>query len=425
MFTRCSYCQVAYEVTPEALAQGRGCLHCVACRHDFDALEWLTRELPEGEHAFKARPPMATPSPSSTDQAQASRWLELAFPDIAQDVGRPEPPGDPLSEALSVHSDLIEPALAPAPAEPPKPAQVFLPGAAMVSAFEVEARLALEAIPDPQTSVPATVDVPAHSPPQHTGTLAAPAAGVFGFIPTPATRAHHPGTSAHVESDHERERVPESWADAGSDYGSFDTQTSEALEISSVEAVSDAEDAFHPILDDQPAAAGPAPAFIPEPVARRSRLPALLPWLTIVLLSLLLAAQSLHAERERLAASAHWRPWIERLCHFTDCELPPWHDPAAMRLMARDVRPHPSVPGALLISASFRNEAPWAQPWPDLDLALADLDGNPIARRRFPPREYLGIGAQDELIQAGQTASVVLEVRDPGKQAVAFEFEFH
>ena len=171
----------------------------------------------------------------------------------------------------------------------------------------------------------------------------------------------------------------------------------------------------------------PTPSFIPtntptlplEPAQRRW--PA---WLAVPALLLSLGLLSLIAERDTLAADARWRPWLERSCETLPCTLPPWREPAAMQLMTRDVRPHPSVPGALLISASFRNQAQWAQPWPQLDLTLSDLNGQPIAQRQFQPDQYLGIGARESLIQPDQTASVTLEVRDPGKQAVAFEFDF-
>jgi hypothetical protein len=45
--------------------------------------------------------------------------------------------------------------------------------------------------------------------------------------------------------------------------------------------------------------------------------------------------------------------------------------------------------------------------------------------RRFQPREYLGdtraLGAG---LAAGASTSLVFEVADPGRNAVAFEFEF-
>jgi hypothetical protein len=106
------------------------------------------------------------------------------------------------------------------------------------------------------------------------------------------------------------------------------------------------------------------------------------------------------------------------------CDLPAWRDPASLRLTARDVRPHPSVSDALMINASFRNDAPWPQAWPVLQIAMSDLDGKPLAMRRFRVEEYLGAAPSESTLASGQSVSATIEVQDPGKQAVAFAFEF-
>ncbi len=138
----------------------------------------------------------------------------------------------------------------------------------------------------------------------------------------------------------------------------------------------------------------------------------------------LLVVQVALADRARYASDARTRPWLEKLCAVLHCQLPPWREPAALHLMARDVQAHPSVPEALIISASFRNDARWPQPWPDLDLTLSDINGQPVARRQFLPDEYLGLASRELSIAPGQSASITLEVADPGKQVVAFEFDF-
>ena len=147
-------------------------------------------------------------------------------------------------------------------------------------------------------------------------------------------------------------------------------------------------------------------------------------WLGSVALAGLLGAQIVLAQRAELARDPGWRPWLLRACATLRCELPAWRDPAKLHLLARDVRPHPSVPGALVISASFRNDAPWPQAWPALQISLSDLDGNAIAQRRFLVDEYLGAAPREDTLTPGQSASATLEVQDPGKQAVAFAFDF-
>jgi hypothetical protein len=89
------------------------------------------------------------------------------------------------------------------------------------------------------------------------------------------------------------------------------------------------------------------------------------------------------------------------------------------------VQAHPSVAGALMISASVRNDAAFAQPYPVVTITLSNAQGQRIAMRRLQPREYL----DDDTIRQrglapGGSAVLLLEVEDPGNKAVAFEFTF-
>ena len=167
-----------------------------------------------------------------------------------------------------------------------------------------------------------------------------------------------------------------------------------------------------------------APGFAKPPQAVRRDLLRLAGYVAVPLLALLLVAQVVIADRARLAADASWRPRMQALCRIAGCRLPPWREPSAFAVTARDLRPHPSVPGVLLVTATFRNDARFAQAWPTLQLSLANLDGEALGLRRFQPREYLGAPPSSALIAPGQSASVTLEVADPGKRAVSFEFAF-
>lgn len=149
-----------------------------------------------------------------------------------------------------------------------------------------------------------------------------------------------------------------------------------------------------------------------------------LAWVIPPLLLLALALQVALADRARLAADLQWRGRIVALCGWLGCRVPPWHEPRAFHVTARELRPHPGAAGALLVSATFRNDAAFAQAWPVLQLSLANLDGDALGLRRFTPREYLGSEPSSPWIGPGQSASVSLEVLDPGKRAVTFEFDF-
>ncbi|HZP66411.1 MAG TPA: zinc-ribbon and DUF3426 domain-containing protein [Rudaea sp.] len=150
------------------------------------------------------------------------------------------------------------------------------------------------------------------------------------------------------------------------------------------------------------------------------------PWAVgafVLLLSL--AAEISYAERAELLDDARVRPLLDEACATLGCRLPLRHDPSKLELLSRDIRPHPSVPNALIISATLRNDADFPQAFPAVEITLSDLDENRIAMRRFLPQEYLGDSRNlTSGMAPGATAALVFEVADPGKNAVAFEFKF-
>lgn len=211
-------------------------------------------------------------------------------------------------------------------------------------------------------------------------------------------------------------------------------------EFDALERLSD--EPFHhraaPVLSQ-----GETPRILPEEIPQqgelfsgpripgfaRMRLGAPLPassrwWAAAIALALLLTAQIVLAQRDQLAADPAWRPWLVRACATLGCTLTPWRAPERLVLESRDVRPHPSVPGGLLISASFRNRAPHPLAWPVLELSLLDLDGERIALRRFRVDEYLGAMPRERALAPGQGVTATLEIQDPGRQAIAYAFEF-
>lgn len=171
----------------------------------------------------------------------------------------------------------------------------------------------------------------------------------------------------------------------------------------------------------------PAPSFarrrragtVAAATGRRWPMPAL-----IAGLALLLGMQWLLSDRARLAADAAWRPALERMCALLHCSLPPWREPTAFILLERDVRPHPAAEGALRITASFRNDAARAQPWPVVVLTLSDIDGRPLGARAFSAEEYLGDAPPSPLLDSGQGAVIRMDVVEPGPGAVGFAFDF-
>ena len=119
------------------------------------------------------------------------------------------------------------------------------------------------------------------------------------------------------------------------------------------------------------------------------------------------------------------QPVVERICTELPCRYAGPRDNSQIKLVNRDIRIHPTVNNALLINATFINRAAFKQPYPDITITLSDLSGAIVAQRRFTPAEYLGrLNNPFILMPSGKPVQIALEVIDPGKDAVNFEFTF-
>lgn len=147
-------------------------------------------------------------------------------------------------------------------------------------------------------------------------------------------------------------------------------------------------------------------------------------WWLLALLTLGLAGQLFFGERATLAANAQLRPVVETACDAIGCSLPPWREPSAFTMLARDVIAVPERPGVLRVQASFRNDARWAQPWPALILTLSDADNRTLGTRRFLPRDYLGDAPSSTLLAPGQASQLAFDIVEPAPNVVAFDFRF-
>lgn len=148
-------------------------------------------------------------------------------------------------------------------------------------------------------------------------------------------------------------------------------------------------------------------------------------WSIAALLMLTFVLELGWAERTALAQDARFRPALDRICANIGCRLSLRRDLDQLAVISREIRPHPSVPGALVISATVRNEADFAQPFPGVRIRLTNLNESPVASRLFVPADYL-VDASEAMRGLAPNAITVLlfEVVDPGRDAVAFDFSF-
>jgi predicted Zn finger-like uncharacterized protein len=143
-----------------------------------------------------------------------------------------------------------------------------------------------------------------------------------------------------------------------------------------------------------------------------------------LLLTLVLVAQYAWWDRNRLAQITALRPALEWLCKPVSCDLPLRHDLTQVEMVEREVRDHPNVADALLVSAAFINRASYPQAYPVLQISFSDTSGTPVAVRRFMPEEYLHDKNPARGMAPGEQTLVMLEVVDPGERAVSYQFDF-
>nr|VFK20092.1 MAG: Protein of unknown function (DUF3426) [Candidatus Kentron sp. LFY] len=119
------------------------------------------------------------------------------------------------------------------------------------------------------------------------------------------------------------------------------------------------------------------------------------------------------------------RPSMEIFCRSTGCRIPMQRDPARIRVINRDVRAHPEYKKALLVSARLVNTLPNAQPFPRMQLALFNVNGQIIAARIFKPKEYLDSDIDFAAgMRSDKPIQVVLGILAQEEAAVSFEFTF-
>ena len=149
-------------------------------------------------------------------------------------------------------------------------------------------------------------------------------------------------------------------------------------------------------------------------------------WLLIALiLAAAFVSQYVYFNINTLSQNLKLRPMLITMCNTAPCEVPLMRSPHLITLVERDIRNHPKEKNILLVKAKIMNKAPYAQAYPTMGLSLHDITGQSIAERRFKPNEYLsddidaakGLGSK-------QSIDITLELVDPGKDAVGFEFGF-
>ena len=149
-------------------------------------------------------------------------------------------------------------------------------------------------------------------------------------------------------------------------------------------------------------------------------------WTFAILLMIVVGLlQYAYYDRLRLVQYPELRPWLGLMCQYAKCDLPDPRDPQRIELSSKNVFTHPNSDNALMVTATIVNQAEFEQDFPLLELRFENIRGETIAGRRFKPNEYLGLPTNKiGKMQPGNPVSFNLEIIDPGKDVMSYEFRF-
>jgi len=145
----------------------------------------------------------------------------------------------------------------------------------------------------------------------------------------------------------------------------------------------------------------------------------------ILFLTATLLIEYVWFNREQFNQIPELQAAIEKLCKQIECKNIKVRDPAKIELISRNVYSHPNEKGALMVNVTMINNADFAQPYPVMQIDFSDIRGGTVAARRFLPTEYLQVESEQlRLLQPDVNTDIRLEIQDPGKQAMTYEFNF-
>jgi hypothetical protein len=133
--------------------------------------------------------------------------------------------------------------------------------------------------------------------------------------------------------------------------------------------------------------------------------------------------------RDQLNQMPQLQIWAEKLCQRFECKNISMRNPKKIELVSRNVYSHPNEKNALMVNITMKNLADFAQPYPVMQIKFSDVRGDNVAARRFLPSEYLPAEIrqqtpQQQLFESDTNMTFTMEIQDPGKQAMTYEFDF-
>ncbi len=436
--TQCPHCGAQFRISEQHLAQAKGAVRCGSCLKVFQATDHLLTEKP----AAKAPAPTAKPASRSRAPQKPATDNKWAMP---EDNPRPAPAEAPVSNRWTLDDDLsddMEDAVPAKLVDEPEPApiqsndtKVSLGSLELSDSFMSLDSDDKDGLGDESFSDMAG----AGKRNQSDDSDESWAEKLLEELDDSARPAPVP-VRADIMSLTEREE-DQSRRQEKEQRKQRTTQASQKQADETPDWAMDSGDFFNEdtlgVLDE---GSGEIAAIDLPPVEERkparvvslpmdslgSQSGELLKWAALSLAAVLVfTSQYLIFNFAELSRTPTWRPFYANLCGAIGCALPNPSDVTRLRGANLVVRDHPAAEGALIVDVIVFNEAEYPQPFPLLELGFTNLNGRPVASRRFGPSEYLR-GDLTDMAQMppGVPVRLSLEIVDPGSEAQNYTLRF-
>lgn len=337
MKTRCPSCQTTFRVTPEQLKARAGKVRCGQCQTVFNALDGLLDETEKsGETARPATSALPAPPPammgSETEAVArpASPTPFIAHPDI-----------DPAGE----------------PAAPP------------------ESQIAPEAAP--VVDLPENAGEPAANEDAGLSTAGAEWLAAAGTADT---------TDAPPALEHRDETPADEAASAAPDV----PPSERPVEAAALTAALAADPILPRDTTEIPGYSKWSEGLMSAPAAPAANASHRSFTLIALLLALALIGQIAYHWRGEIALAApSLRPALDAMSRTMGRDVPLPRNADLVSIEASDLQIDAARGNLLVLQATLRNRAPYAQAWPLLELSLTDTQDSAIVRRVLQPADYL------------------------------------
>jgi len=152
----------------------------------------------------------------------------------------------------------------------------------------------------------------------------------------------------------------------------------------------------------------------------------MLKWAGLSLLAgVALFAQWLFFNFEKNAHQPQWHSVYTTACDTLGCELPQYNNVTTIKTERLAIKTHPEYNNVLIVDMIISNSSSNAQPMPLLDMTFFSINGQPLAKRLFQPREYLGKRFQQLSSMPSKTpVHLSFAILDPGNKAVNYSVNF-